>query len=51
MSAENSHIYFNQTKEKDLLTLVYWNFSYLIYAYENNYYLYRSIGASSIAAR
>ena len=44
MPAENSHIYFNGTNEEDsLLTLIHvfvvCNFSYFIFAYENNYYL------------
>ena len=39
MPDENSHIYFNQTKE---------NF---IYAYKNSCYLYRSTVALNIASR
>ena len=49
MPAENSHIYFNQTKEKDVYHFDVYNNNYFIYTYENNYYLYRSTVALNIA--
>ena len=39
MLVENSHIYFNQTREN------------IIHAYKNNYYLYGSTVALNIAPR